>query len=113
LLNLFAEHEVEMSGLLDDLAALAPRIIEVEALLAGVSAAAPITQGVTAHGDPAPAPEWATAPAAPAGATSAAKACMHGPMTFREGVSAKGPWKAWFCPTPKGTPGQCKAEFIR
>ncbi len=36
----------------------------------------------------------------------------HGPMTPRSGVSAKGPWKAWMCPTPKGTPGQCSANFL-
>ena len=40
-------------------------------------------------------------------------ACQHGPMVFREGVGAKGPWKAYFCPTPKGTPGQCAAQFQR
>ena len=41
------------------------------------------------------------------------KVCQHGAMQYREGTSARGPWKAYFCPTPKGTPGQCKAEFIR
>ena len=43
------------------------------------------------------------------------KTCAHGEMQFRSGVSAKTgkAWKAFFCPTPKGTPGQCDAEFIR
>jgi len=38
--------------------------------------------------------------------------CAHGPMTARSGASAKGPWKAWMCPTPKGTPGQCAPNFL-
>jgi hypothetical protein len=39
--------------------------------------------------------------------------CKHGPMTKREGSGEKGPWKGYMCPTPKGTPDQCKAEFVR
>lgn len=41
------------------------------------------------------------------------KRCQHGEMVYRTGNGAKGPWKAYFCPTPKGSPGQCKAEFVR
>ena len=40
-------------------------------------------------------------------------ACQHGPMVFREGVGAKGPWKAYFCPTKKGDPTQCQPQFQR
>ena len=39
--------------------------------------------------------------------------CPHGNRQFREGMGAKGPWKAWFCPSPKGTVGQCDAQWIR
>ena len=53
----------------------------------------------------------APAPAAAGGA--APQFCSHGAMTYREGQGAKGPWKAYFCPTPKGTPNQCQAQFIR
>lgn len=51
----------------------------------------------------------------PPGAPIAPKGmeCKHGPMTKREGASAKGPWKAYMCPTPKGTPDQCEANFLR
>lgn len=56
-------------------------------------------------------------PGKPAGATQApggqSKSCTHGEMTFRSGMGQKGPWKGFFCPTPKDTPGQCKPEFIR
>jgi len=70
---------------------------------------------------PAPAPVQAEAVAQPASAAPAAPAaftdatvpqCPHGPMTARSGSGAKGPWKAWFCPTPKGTPDQCKPQFL-
>lgn len=39
--------------------------------------------------------------------------CVHGAMVRREGTNAKGKWAGWFCPTPKGTPGQCPAKFDR
>ena len=44
---------------------------------------------------------------------SADKVCKHGNMTFKSGTGAKGPWKGWFCPSPKGTPDQCQPVFIR
>lgn len=44
---------------------------------------------------------------------SSGKACKHGEMTFRTGQSAKGPWKGYFCPSPKGTADQCEPQFIR
>jgi len=61
----------------------------------------------TAPAAPAPAFTQAAQPAAPAG-----RNCDHGPMTYREGVGKNGPWRAYMCPTPKGTPGQCKAIFL-
>ena len=52
--------------------------------------------------------------APPASFTSAAtKQCVHGDMVARSGSNAKGPWKGWMCPTPKGTPDQCSPEFLR
>lgn len=39
------------------------------------------------------------------------KACVHGEMVKRTGNGAKGEWRAFFCPTPKGTPDQCSAVF--
>jgi hypothetical protein len=39
------------------------------------------------------------------------KTCAHGQMVKRTGVGAKGEWRAWFCPTPKGTEGQCAPAF--
>ena len=42
-----------------------------------------------------------------------AKRCSHGIMTKRQGSGAKGPWKGFMCPSPKGTPDQCQPVFIR
>lgn len=44
---------------------------------------------------------------------AADKTCKHGNMSFKSGTGAKGPWKGWFCPSPKGTPDQCQPIFIR
>jgi hypothetical protein len=55
-------------------------------------------------------------PVAPVSTPSTApvgRNCKHGPMTKRSGSSAKGPWKGYMCPTPKGTPDQCDAVFLR
>lgn len=38
--------------------------------------------------------------------------CNHGPRTARSGTSQYGPWKAWMCPTPKGTPDQCQPIYL-
>ena len=39
--------------------------------------------------------------------------CKHGAMVFKEGVSSKGPWKGWMCPSPKGALDKCETIWIR
>lgn len=41
------------------------------------------------------------------------EACHHGDRVYRSGAGAKGPWQAWMCPSPKGTPGQCEPLWVR
>jgi len=56
----------------------------------------------------------AFAPVAPpvqASPTVGDKTCVHGVMVKRTGTGAKGEWRAFFCPTPKGTADQCSAQF--
>jgi hypothetical protein len=78
----------------------------------------PVVQTNVAPPAPPAAPGWGAAPAAAPSAPPAAFAaasvpsCQHGPRTPRSGQSAKGPWKSWFCPTAKGTPGQCEPIFL-
>ena len=38
--------------------------------------------------------------------------CSHGSMIGRKGNGAKGEWKGYFCPTPKGTPDQCPPQWL-
>jgi hypothetical protein len=46
--------------------------------------------------------------------TDGKKTCKHGEMKFVVKTDGpKGPWKAWMCPSPKGTPDQCEPQFIR
>jgi len=103
-----AEIEQQLSGssAVADTFALAP---VQPAAAAGVAPVAEAPIAASTWGAPAAAP--VAAPPA-AFAAAAAKNCAHGPMTARSGVSARGPWKAYMCPTPKGTPDQCKAQFI-
>lgn len=46
-------------------------------------------------------------------ATQSGKSCAHGLMTKRAGEGQWGPYKAYYCPTPKGTPDQCKPIYIK
>lgn len=52
-------------------------------------------------------------PVAVATAPSAGKQCVHGEMIRRTGNGAKGEWRGFFCPTPKGTPDQCSPAFAQ
>lgn len=38
--------------------------------------------------------------------------CKHGEMQYRSGSKNGRTWEAFMCPTPKGTPDQCRAEFL-
>ena len=54
------------------------------------------------------------APVQPAAPAAAAPSCHHGVKVFRTGTGKNNkPWSAYFCPSPKGTPDQCPAEFVR
>lgn len=50
-------------------------------------------------------------PSAPA-PTSSAPSCHHGTKTAKKGNGAKGEWRAWMCPAPKGTPDQCSPAWV-
>lgn len=44
---------------------------------------------------------------------TASRSCIHGSMTKREGEGPYGHYKAYMCPTAKGTPDQCKAIYLK
>ena len=58
----------------------------------------------------APVPPPAQAVAAPL--VAGTRSCSHGTMVTRKGSGAKGEWKGYFCPTPKGTPDQCTPQWV-
>ena len=54
---------------------------------------------------------------APAFAQAQVPSCKHGPRTaraatYKSGPRAGQPYRAWFCPSPKGTPDQCGPIFL-
>jgi putative intracellular protease/amidase len=48
----------------------------------------------------------------PGSLVAGTRSCSHGTMVTRKGSGAKGEWKGYFCPTPKGTPDQCTPEWV-
>lgn len=87
-------------------------ITNLESLLAAGVALVPVASPAA----PAPnnvVPLPAQSPAQPEYQQTAAPTCPHGTRQFRQGVGAKGPWSAYFCPTPKNTPGQCQPEWVK
>lgn len=136
LINLRADNPGEFEEIANWVIANAGLLVNVQTALGGVAAVAPLAGNVTkthvqndapaqavqqysqpqAQSAPPSQGSWGQpqqqAPPSFANPATAAPACQHGPMVYREGQSAKGPWKAYFCPTPKGTPGQCDAKFL-
>ena len=72
-------------------AAVSPTVSNIAAQFNATPVAAPVT----------------SAPAA------AGNSCKHGPMTYKTGTSAKGPWQGWMCPTPKGALDKCDTIWVR
>ena len=56
-----------------------------------------------------PRPQATVGAAAPAPVVEEGKSptCNHGPMTYKTGTNAKGPWKGWLCNAPKGATDKC------
>ncbi|SIG87555.1 Uncharacterised protein [Mycobacteroides abscessus subsp. abscessus] len=70
--------------------------------------------GSTPSAQAAPAQPRSNAPAAAQSAPDGdSRQCKHGEMVYRTGSKNGRTWKAFMCPSPKGTPDQCDAEWIR
>ena len=100
LINVYAENQTELETLLTSVADLSTLIRATQVALSPESA--------TPAGNMAYMKQTLGAEE-----ISADKQCRHGAMSFKSGTGAKGPWKGWFCPSPKGTPDQCQPVFIR
>jgi len=109
LINLYATDVKELESGLADLGMVASLIKSTGADLNGTALAA-ATAALSA--------QFATTPvAAPApsqvSSSDGGKNCKHGPMSYKTGTSAKGPWQGWMCPTPKGAPDKCETIWVR
>jgi len=109
LINLYATDVKELESGLADLGMVASLIKSTGADLNGTALAA-ATAALSA--------QFATTPVAtPAPvqvqSSDGSKNCKHGPMSYKTGTSAKGPWQGWMCPTPKGAPDKCDPIWVR
>ena len=109
LINLYATDVKELETGLADLGMLASLIKSTSADLSGNATASAVANLQAAGLNPTPVAAPVAAPAAPQGGN----VCRHGAMVYKEGVSAKGPWKAYMCAAPKGAPDKCDAIWIR
>jgi hypothetical protein len=104
LINLYAATVQELETGLTDLAMVSTLIKSTGAEFTG-GQPAPTVAAVAQQFNATPAP--APAPAA------SGNTCRHGAMAFREGTSAKGPWKGYMCAAPKGAPDKCDTIWVR
>ena len=95
----------------------AATVAELEAGLSDIAMnAANITATAIELGGGASAPMGVAAVAQAFNATPVSgdtPSCRHGAMNYREGTSARGPWKAHMCSAPKGAPDKCDPIFMR
>ena len=109
LVNVYADNQGELETLLASVQDLSSLIISVNGSLRALPAvvsAPPTVESVA---------QQFNAPAAPAPVVVEGQAptCKHGTMAFRNGTSARGPWRAWMCAAPKGAVDKCEPIFLR
>lgn len=110
LINLYATDVRELESGLADLGMVASLIKTTGADLGGSATASAVANLQAAGLNPTPVAQPVAAPAAaPAGGNT----CKHGAMSFKSGVSAKGPWQGWMCAAPKGAPDKCDTIWVR
>lgn len=107
LVNLYADTATELEKSLGEIQDLAPLVHSVSQSLTSAGPARTFQPRRMASAGSAP------AEGQPQVVEGQAPTCKHGNMTHRSGTGAKGPWKAWMCPAPKGTPDQCDPIWIR
>jgi hypothetical protein len=112
LINIRANTADELSVLLEGISDFSTQIAATQKMIAGAYNASPLgTTGSTVESQPAP--TYSTAPTPQASATAGGMStptCIHGARIFRSGTSKTTgkPYAFWACPTPQGTPDQCK-----
>ena len=109
----------ELSVLLEGVGDYSTQIAAVQKLVVGAYTLAPLgttpsTQGTMPSTSFAPnqgqGPSFTPPPSAVTPTGTASPTCVHGARIFRSGMSKTTgkPYAFWACPTPQGTPDQCK-----
>lgn len=111
LINIRANTSEELSVLLEGVSDYSTQIAATGRMIQGAYTVAPLgTAGSTA--DTTQSPTSRTAQTAGQSSTGglSTPTCIHGARVHRSGVSKKTgqPYSFWACPTPQGTPDQCK-----
>ena len=107
LVNVYADNQGELETLLASVQDLSSLINSVNGSLRSIPAvvsAPPTAESIV---------QQFNAPAQPQVVEGQAPTCKHGTMAFRNGTSARGPWKAWMCAAPKGAVDKCEPIFLR
>jgi hypothetical protein len=110
LINLYATDVKDLETGLTDLSMVASLIKSTSAELGGASAPARTAEAIAQQFN-APAPT--VHPLDDRLNQPGSKSCKHGPMAFKSGTSAKGPWQGYMCNTPKGSPDKCETIWVR
>ena len=119
MINIRAQTADELSVLLEGIGDYSAQVAAVQRLVVGAYNAAPLG---TASSTPSTAPSGFSAPSQGQGPSftpppsaitptgQASPTCTHGARIFRSGTSKTTgkPYAFWACPTPQGTPDQCK-----
>jgi hypothetical protein len=120
LINVYGVDSADLGAGLEAVQDNIGAIADTDALLKARFAAQPLsTAGYqTAAQQPAqtaamPAAVPTGQPATAAGPAGVAPSCVHGQRTYVSGNGAKGPWRAYMCPQPKGAADKCSPDWIK
>ena len=108
LINLYATDVKDLETGLTDLSMVSALIKSTSAELGGTPARSVADIQAQFNNPPVVAP-----PAVNYNEAPGAKACKHGPMAFKTGTSARGPWQGYMCNAPKGAPDKCETIWVR
>lgn len=112
LINVRANTADELSVLLEGIADYSHQVAATSKAIAAAYTVLPLATGGTTQDtaqQPSFVPTQAPTQSAGVGGMST-PTCVHGARIFRQGVSKTNgkPYAFWACPTPQGTPDQCK-----
>ena len=107
LINIRANTGDELSVLLESIGDYSTQIAAVQRLVSGAYNVAPLATTPTTQGT---SPSTNFVPPQAVAPSATGPVCIHGPRIFRQGTSKTSgkPYAFWACPTPQGTPDQCK-----